>query len=193
MPEDLWRPSLDLALHRNQQSPLARFVQLATIRKNDRPAVRTVVFRGFLNDTHKLTFATDVRSVKSSEIEHNPWAEACWYFHLTREQFRLGGTLSLVRSADQDAALRQARVSVWREMSDESRITYTWPDPSRPREQLTPFPTLPPDPEQPLEHFGLLVLEVREVDHLELQGNPQHRWKYVRDAHGRWSGIEINP
>ena len=83
--------SLDLALHRNRQSPQSRFVQLATIRENGRPAVRTLVFRGFLDDTHRLTFATDGRSEKVVEIEHSPWAEACWYFHLTREQFRFSG------------------------------------------------------------------------------------------------------
>ncbi len=93
MAEDLWRPSLDLALHRNRQSPQARFVQLATIRENGRPAVRTLVFRGFLGETHQLTFATDGRSVKAAELEQLPWAEACWYFHLTREQFRFTGTV----------------------------------------------------------------------------------------------------
>jgi hypothetical protein len=58
---------------------------------------------------------------------------------------------------------------------------------------LAPFPTEVPDGQEPVAHFALLVLEPREVDHLELQGNPQHRWRYTRDAHNRWSGVEINP
>jgi pyridoxamine 5'-phosphate oxidase len=193
MVEELWRPSLDLALHRNRQSPQARFVQLATVRETGRPAVRTVVFRGFLDDSHRLTFTTDLRSIKAVEIENCPWVEACWYFHLTREQLRFTGTANLVGPDDHDPTLREARLAVWQEMSDESRLTYTWPHPGRPREPLAPFPTLAPDPRVPLPHFGLLILEVREVDHLELQGNPQHRWRYTRDVHGRWSGIEINP
>jgi PPOX class probable FMN-dependent enzyme len=193
MAEELWRPSLDLALHRNRQSPQVRFVQLATVRENGRPAVRTVVFRGFLGDTHRLTFATDMRSTKAVELELSPWAEACWYFHGTREQFRFTGTIVLVGVDNHDPALREARLEVWREMTDESRLAYTWPDPGRPREPLVPFATQAPDPDAPLPHFGLMVLEVREVDHLELHGNPQHRWKYCRDAHGRWSGLEINP
>jgi PPOX class probable FMN-dependent enzyme len=193
MAEELWRPSLDLALHRNRQLPLVRFVQLATLRENGRPAVRTVVFRGFLGDTRRLTFATDGRSAKAAELEQSPWAEVCWYFHLTLEQFRFSGTVVLVGPDTRDRALREARVDVWREMSDESRLTYTWPHPGRLREPLTPFPMLYPDPLEPLPHFCLLVLEVRDVDHLELHGNPQHRWKYSRDSHGRWSGVEINP
>jgi len=195
MAEELWRPSLDLALHRNRQSPQCRFVQLASVREDGRPAVRTVVFRGFLGDTNRLTFATDGRSVKTQEIERSNRAEACWYFHTTREQFRLAGTATLVGADhhDRDQSFAQARLETWREMSDESRLTYTWPDPGRPREPLSPFPTQAPDPLDPLPHFCLLVLEVLEVDHLELQGNPQHRWRYARDSHGRWSGVEINP
>lgn len=193
MAEELWRPSLDLALHRNRRSPQARFVQLASLRENGRPAVRTLVFRGFLGETHRLTFATDDRSVKAAEVEQLPWVEACWYFHQTREQFRLSGTASLVGPETHDRERLEARTQVWREMTDESRLTYTWPHPSRPREPLAPFPTLNPDQHIPLPHFRLLVLEVWEVEHLELIGNPQHRWRYSRDAMGRWSGLEVNP
>jgi pyridoxamine 5'-phosphate oxidase len=193
MAEDLWRPSLDLALHRNRQSPQARFVQLATIRMNGRPSVRTLVFRGFLGETHQLTFAIDGRSVKAAELEQSPWAEACWYFHLTREQFRLGGTVTSVGCDSPDRILCESRSDVWRAMSDESRLAYTWPDPGQSRIPLSPFPTLAPDRREPLPHFCMLVLEVRDVDHLELQGNPQHRWRYTKDAHGRWSGVEVNP
>ena len=173
---------------------MSRYVQLATLRENGRPAVRTLVFRGFLGETHHLTFATDGRSEKVVELEHSPWAEACWYFHQTREQFRFLGTVTLVGAEIHDRALSEARVEVWRGMSEESRLSYTWPEPGRPRGMpRPPFPTLAPDPLVPLPHFCLLVLEPREVDHLELHGNPQHRWKYSRDAHGRWSGVEVNP
>jgi PPOX class probable FMN-dependent enzyme len=193
MAEELWRPSLDLALHRNRQSPLSRFVQLGTVRENGRPAVRTMVFRGFLGETHQPIFATDLRSTKAREIEHSPWVEACWYFPLTREQFRLGGTASLFGPDASHPLLRQTRLEVWREMSEPSRLSYTWPAPGSTREPSVPFPTAPPDPDEPLPQYGLLVLDVKEVDHLELEGNPQHRWHYIRDGHNRWSGVEVNP
>ncbi|WP_148594303.1 Npun_F5749 family FMN-dependent PPOX-type flavoprotein [Aquisphaera giovannonii] len=195
MSNELWRPSLDLALHRNRQSPVVRFVQLATVREDGRPAVRTVVWRGFLDDGARLVFATDARSRKWAEVEGSPSprGEACWYFHVTREQFRLAGTLAAVDSTTTDPELREVLLATWRGMSDASRLTYTWPEPGRPRAPLTPFPTEPPDPLVPLPHFGLLVLDVREVDHLELVGNPQHRWSYEEDEYGRWSAVEINP
>lgn len=193
MAEELWRPSLDLALHRNRQSPQVRFVQVASLRENGRPAVRTLAFQGFLGESHRPTFAIDGRSKKAAELEQSPWAEACWFFPLTQEQFRLHGTVAFVGPEARVQELREARVEVWRAISDESRLTYTWPAPGRPRMPLVPFPDENPDPLTPLPHFLLLVLEVWEVDHLELHGNPQHRWKYTRDAQGRWSGLEINP
>jgi hypothetical protein len=38
-----------------------------------------------------------------------------------------------------------------------------------------------------------MTLTATEVDHLELQGDPQHRWIYEADPRGRWSGREVNP
>jgi len=190
---ELWRPSLSLALHRNRQSPESRFVQLATTRRNGRPAARTVVFRGFLGDSPCLSFATDARSEKVAELNASPWAEACWYFPATREQFRLSGTVRIVGPDSSDLAGRETRERVWREMSEPSRLSYTWPDPGRAREPSQPFPTAPPDPGEPLPHYHLLVLEIDEVEHLELVGNPQHRWRYHRDDYGRWGAVEVNP
>ncbi|MFO0892028.1 MAG: Npun_F5749 family FMN-dependent PPOX-type flavoprotein [Isosphaeraceae bacterium] len=193
MAHELWHPSLSLALHRNRQSLQSRFVQLATVRKDGRPAVRTVVFRGLLGESHRLGFATDARSVKVDELHASPWVEACWYFPITREQFRLSGTMTLIGPETTDPVAREARERIWREMSEESRLSYTWPDPGRAREPSRPFPTEPPDADAPLPHYCLLVLDVQEVDHLELTGNPQHRWRYTQDASGRWTGVEVNP
>ena len=56
-----------------------------------------------------------------------------------------------------------------------------------------PFVEVTPDPDEPPADFGLIVLEPVEVDHLELDGNPQNRWSYRRDESGQWAGREINP
>ena len=193
MPAELWRPSLDLALHRNRSRPESRLVQLATVRPDSRPAIRTVVFRGFLDGSHKLLFATDVRSAKRAEIEANPHGAICWYFHGTREQFRLSGLVSLVDAETAEHDLREVRTDLWRQLSDDSRIGYTWPTPGEPRHPSVRYPSTPPDLSQPADAFGLMILAPTEVDHLELHGSPQHRWKYEADARGRWSGREVNP
>jgi PPOX class probable FMN-dependent enzyme len=168
-------------------------VQLATIGLDGRPAVRTVVFRGFLGEGGDLVFTTDARSTKRAEIERAPDAALCWYFAETREQFRLSGVVRLVDASTADAQLQDARCGAWRSLSDESRTGFTWPAPGEPRDRGTAFPTTPPARDAPLDSFALLIVSVREIDHLELDGDPQRRWKYAVGEDGRWSCSEVNP
>jgi PPOX class probable FMN-dependent enzyme len=177
----------------NRHAPYSRFVQLATVRADGRPANRTVVFRGFLDETPQLTFVTDARSPKVGELGHTPWAEVCWYFPVTHEQLRIGGLMTVVGADARDGALLDARRACWRELADAVRQSFTWPAPGGPRAAGVPFPTEHPDPDQPLPHFCLLILDPREVDQLEINGEPQNRWRYTRDDHGLWSGEEVNP
>jgi pyridoxamine 5'-phosphate oxidase len=193
MPETLWRASLVLALYRNRHVAQARYLQLATVRGDGRPANRTVVFRGFLGDTEAITFVTDTRSAKVRDLKANPWVEACWFFPMTREQFRLSGRGRVVREGDEDEADRQARRQTWRALPEATRQSFTWPTPGERREPSVPFVEVTPDPDEPLSEFGLVVLEPVEVDHLELDGNPQNRWSYRRDETGEWAGHEVNP
>lgn len=193
MPAELWRPSLDLALHRNRLRPETRLVQLATIRLDGRPAIRTVVFRGFLDDVRELAFTTDSRSAKRVEIEADPRGEICWYFPETREQFRVAGLLKLIGPGSTDPTHRQARLDAWAELSDETRSSFTWPTPREPRDASARPPSPAPDAADPVDNFLLMTLTATEVDHLELQCHPHHRWVYESDCRGRWSGREVNP
>lgn len=193
MPHTLWRPSLALALYRNRQAPSSRCVQLATIRRDGRPANRTVVFRGFFRDTHRLMFVIDQRSAKADDLTRLPWAEACWYFPVTHEQFRIAGATNLVGHDERDPALLEVRLECWRELAEPSRLTFAWPAPGEPRDAGVRFTTEHPDPAVPLPNFCLLVLEPKEVDHLEINGTPQNRWDYRCDEVGRWSAVEVNP
>lgn len=193
MPEPLWRASLLLALHRNRHVAQARYLQLATVRSDGRPANRTVVFRGFLGATDRLTAVTSMRSAKVRELDAFPWTEACWYFPMTREQFRLGGRAVVVREGSGEEAEQRARRDAWRALAAATRQSFTWPTPGEPRDPGVPFIETPADPEVPLPSFGLIVLDPVEVDHLELDGNPQNRWVYRRGDDGEWTGREINP
>ena len=166
---------------------------MATVRSDGRPANRTLVFRGFLNDSPGLTFVTDARSEKVADLEHSPMAQACWYFPVTHEQYRISGPVAVVRHDSDDAALRDARRSSWRALAEAVRVSFTWPAPGAPRDGTTPLPSVHPDPETPPAHFCLLVLDPHEVDLLEINGNPQNRWNYHRNESGRWEGAEVNP
>jgi pyridoxamine 5'-phosphate oxidase len=189
-----WRGAIAHALHRNRSFVYARYLQLATVQPNGRPANRTLVFRGFLEDTNQLKFITDTRSAKADQIQQQPWAEICWYFPNTREQFRINGDLTLVSSDDSHQDLQPARIAMWQELSDAARLQFAWPHPGKPRvETPEAFAPPAPDPVQPLPNFCLLLLNPVEVDHLELRGEPQNRRFYRRDENQEWSCEEINP
>lgn len=187
-----WRSPLARALHRNRSLVYARYFQLATIRVDGRPANRTVVFRGFLDNTNQLKIITDARSEKAEQIDQTADSEACWYFPKTREQFRLFGSLILVRETCPDAQLLEARTRSWQELSDAARIQFAWSHPGKPRDD-TGFNPPPPDPTVPLSHFCLLLLEPTYVDHLELRGDPQNRSIYSFSDSSGWSIQAVNP
>ena len=188
-----WRSPLECALDQNSSLAYARYLQLATVRADGRPANRTVVFRGFIEYTNQLKFVTDARSQKAVEIEHQPWAEACWYFPITREQFRITGSLKLVGGYDRDSVLQQARASSWQELSNAARLQFAWPHPSKPRADAAAFKPQPLDAVEPLADFCLLLLDPVQVDHLELLPDTQNRWLYHQDSDQSWSTQAINP
>ena len=187
-----WRSSLARALDCNRSLVYARYLQLATVRADQRPANRTIVFRGFLEGTDQLQFVTDARNAKADQIEHCPWGEACWYFPETREQFRLAGALLLVRAEHTDPTLQKARQAAWQALSDSARTQFAWAHPSEPQVDQNGFDVPVPDATIPLPHFCLLLLDPHEVDHLELRGNPQNRWLHQYDG-SDWSVQSINP
>ena len=189
-----WRSAIAHALDRNRSLVYARYLQLATVQTNGRPANRTLVFRGFLEDTNQLKFIIDTRSAKADQIQQQPWAEVCWYFPDTREQFRIAGCLTLVSGDDSHQNLQPARISMWQELSDAARLQFGWPHPGKPRvETPEAFAPTAPDPMQPVLNFCLLLLEPVQLDHLELRGEPQNRWLYHRDENQEWFCEKINP
>ena len=195
----MWRSHLARSLQQHQDQPEVKFLQLATMGIDQRPRNRTVVFRGFLENGDRfqtplqdcLKIVVDRRSQKPEQITANPWAEACWYFTKTRSQFRISGKLRLIDHQCPDLELQTARIETWQALSDPARIQFSWPHPREARIHFSK--TEPPAPEKPLTSFCLLLLEPTEVDRLELRGNPQNRWLYLRDAQGNWTEQEVNP
>ncbi|MBD1914655.1 MULTISPECIES: Npun_F5749 family FMN-dependent PPOX-type flavoprotein [Cyanophyceae] len=186
-----WRSTLARALHRNRSRPYSRYFQLATITPTGRPANRTVVFRGWLPDSNTLTLITDQRSAKVADITAHPWAEACWYFTDTREQFRLAGSIQVV-TAEADPALFQARQNSWEVLSDNARQQFYWPHPAQSRTAEADFSPREIHVMPPAE-FCLVLLHPDQVDHLELRGEPQNRTLYDQQPDGTWQVTVVNP
>ena len=189
-----WRSPLSRALHLNRSQPHSRYLQLATVNKEGFPSNRTVVFRGFIEDSDRLKIITDSRSDKIEDIKNQPWGEICWYFTKTREQFRLFGKLIVVTEDCLDRFLARSRQETWQNLSDSARQQFTWFHPKQTRtEDKEAFTANQPSQEEPLDNFYLLLLEPQKVDHLELRGEPQTRSLYVREDFQNWSMRAVNP
>jgi PPOX class probable FMN-dependent enzyme len=189
-----WRSPLKKALHLNRSQAFSRYFQLATITPEGKPTNRTVVFRGFLNDSNILQIVTDTRSEKFSHLQHNPWAEICWYFSKTREQFRLSGKVKLVTENEDDPELVKARQVSWQNLSEAARQQFTWPFPKQPRgDDPSLFKTEIDLSVTPIRHFCLLLLVPEKVDYLHLKGDPQNRYLYQLQDDQSWSVKSVNP
>jgi pyridoxamine 5'-phosphate oxidase len=190
-----WRSSIARALHRNRSLPNARYLQLATVDSNHRPHNRSMVFRGWLEPASQLKLVTDIRSTKAIDLlaGGSPWAEACWYFPKTREQFRLSGILNLVTKESSNTSNSKARQEAWEQMSDSGRIQFDWATPGADR-SADPQGFNPPQPDkyQPSHNFCLLLLAVFTVTHLELRGEPQNCYSY-KLVNDKWQMQSINP
>ncbi|HEV3162803.1 MAG TPA: pyridoxamine 5'-phosphate oxidase family protein [Isosphaeraceae bacterium] len=193
MPIPPWRELLERALGQHGDLPQARHVQLATVRPDGRPANRTVVFQGFLDEASGLLFTTDLRSAKAIQLAHNAWAEACWTFPEPREQFRLLGPVTVVGPEGSSSKLQEARHGIWRVLTDPVRQSFTWPTPGADRDDDEAFQRPSPGLNEPPLTFGLLVLEPHEVDHLLLRDTAHERHRYERSIEGRWLMRAVNP
>ncbi|KAI8145253.1 pyridoxamine 5'-phosphate oxidase-domain-containing protein [Fennellomyces sp. T-0311] len=111
-----WKTLLASQLKSNieLQGVTAAYASLATVRPDNTPANRTVVFRGFAGEDHRLetgwksellVITSDKRSWKMKDIAANPTAELNWYMLGTQEQFRLHGRVHTVSSQDDCADL----------------------------------------------------------------------------------------
>jgi PPOX class probable FMN-dependent enzyme len=155
------------------------------------------VYRGFLDETNKLTFVTDRRSKKINELNHSPWVELCWYFPQTREQYRIAGKMDVIKVDEGNQDMLQAREKAWKRMSDGGRSQFAWPYPGLERGDddslFSPGPFTEEEP--PLSDFCLLVLDPIEVDHLSLKSNERYLYKPVDQSDGdtSWSQLRVNP
>jgi PPOX class probable FMN-dependent enzyme len=181
-----WRDALKTALKRNRREAHNRYLQLATVRADGTPAVRSLVFRGFDEGTASLYMVTDARSAKVDEIHHAASGELCWYFTHTREQFRLRGTLSLAGPGSDASSLRE---DLWRALSDRAREQFYWPPPGEAHGGAAVGKAGDGMPGS----FMVLTLRVLAVDHLSLRGDAQKRWRSRRDTSGDWNSERVNP
>lgn len=146
----------------NSTLPFALYFQLATI-NGTMPAVRTVVYRGFFGEMIKVT--TNLHTAKVEQIKLNPYIETCWYFPLSREQYRIkhntliiGDTGLINKDAYKgdlkDEDFLNERQSTWDKMSPESKKEFLTINQLRAGLSI-----------KPTSDFGLILIEPKECEY----------------------------
>ncbi|KAJ6972558.1 hypothetical protein NC653_032989 [Populus alba x Populus x berolinensis] len=187
-----WKQLLLSALESNSHLKHSPYFQFATIGCNGRPSNRTVVFRGFEENSDRIQINTDCRTRKIEELKHCPFAEICWYFSDSWEQFRINGRVDVIDGSNPDPEKLQMsngnapflgmrkghlmlnvksrlviysqREKSWFASSLKSRLQYLGPNPGLPCLSEQSLNELFLDPSSgPVASFCLLVLDPDQV------------------------------
>ncbi|RDX94282.1 Pyridoxine/pyridoxamine 5'-phosphate oxidase 2 [Mucuna pruriens] len=191
-----WKQLVLNALESNSHLNHSSFMQLATIGTNRTPSNRTVVFRGFQDNTDNIQINTDARTRKIEELKLCPSAEICWYFTDSWEQFRINGTVDIIDGSNPDPLKLQQRENSWFASSLRSRSQYLCPNPGLPRLNEEAQPEISLDPSTgPVDAFCLLILEPNLVDYLNLKSNQRLTFISNESAAAKKSWIveRVNP
>jgi PPOX class probable FMN-dependent enzyme len=196
-----WASSLLNCIDGSASDPTSRYASLASVGRDGGPRVRHVVLRGCVGDLgaacnglnrDSIWFVTDRRSAKYFEFRENARFEIAWYFREAREQFRFGGSVLLID--DDDSKLRRLAFET---LSAAARVQFFWPQPGaerRPEREIEFQVSQEPSARDVTpENFVVVVIDVRSVDRLILDGSPQNRWIHERDEYGHWTCREVNP
>lgn len=177
-----WRQRLARSLHVSRSKPESKYIQIATYAPVLGVQNRTVVFRGFVEDSHVLQCITEKDSDKYRALQYAQESEICWYFPKTREQYRLSVHTQLVGSTNDEAGLRQ---QMWQNLSvaakqsfiDNQKLDLEQSCGPRHTEVGTDSPTEEVClHEQVPENFILILCSVYAVDYLILS-EPHQRFK----------------
>nr|ADA67932.1 putative pyridoxine 5'-phosphate oxidase [Wolffia arrhiza] len=191
-----WKQLLLSALETNKHIKHSRFIQLATVTPNGKPANRTVVFRGFFQGTDLIQINTDWRSSKIEDLKNCPFAEICWYFADSWEQFRLSGRIDIIDAAYPDLSKLKDREKSWYASSLNSRLQYLAPHPGLPRTLEEPAEGIDLDPlKGPVEAFCLLEFDAEKVDYLNLKTNERSVYtsELIGDGLKQWVVQKVHP
>lgn len=177
------------ALEQAARDPQAgfRYLTLCTVDAAQRPQARTMVLRQCEPACRTLTFHTDLRSPKWQEMAENPQVTALGYCHQSRLQLRLAGRVECYPA---ESEIAQA---AWQRLPDRTRQTYTGGPPG---EALTSASETHSrlSAESGRGHFGVVILQVSELDAYQLQRNENQRARFRYAVTGEpLSGQWIHP
>ncbi|MCD9558749.1 hypothetical protein HAX54_016329 [Datura stramonium] len=151
--------------------------------------------RGFQDGTDKIQINTDSRSRKIEDLKHCPFAEVCWYFTETWEQFRIHGKVDMIDASNSEPDKLKQREAAWFAGSVRSRLQYLGSTPGLPSLDEQPLHGSLDPSAGPVDAFCLLVLDPEQVDYLNLKSNERLTFSNGRSVSGEnfWTQNKINP
>lgn len=158
------------------------------------PEARVVVLRHVHSAEATLTFHTDNRSPKFSQLQHNPAVSWVFYDAMQSVQLRVQGTVS---PASPDRVQ-----SVWESLPDRSMVSYsTISAPGTPQESghsgLGPEWADGVAPRASCgsarEWFAVLNVQATALDFLSLRAGGHQRAKFARAPDENWSSTWVTP
>lgn len=171
-------------------SPFSR-AQVATIGIDGSPKLRNIIIRRTSEESNEVTFYTDIRSSKISEIKANPQIALVTCNFERNLQIRLEGTA---------IALSEGRIkeTAWSSIHEHSRALF--------RNPLTPgIPISHPSKINPKSHYSdtsvdnkgyenfcVVVISVLRIDWLDLSEEDHKRIAFYRNS-SDWYGGWIAP
>lgn len=214
-----WRQSLARSLHVQRSKPESKFFQVANAYvsnklQNGSDIVvenRTMVFRGFAQDSHTLLAITDDRSDKVGQWQQSQNSQLCWYFTKTREQYRISAKVLLIgksglllessstlkdqldKNLPTDSSLLARRNLLWSNLSGKAKAQFYWPTP---KENVLPveasIKTDDGEAAEIPENFIAICFQPFYVDYLNLTTDPQTReiHEFTDDS---WKYKAVNP
>ncbi|CAH2056739.1 unnamed protein product [Thlaspi arvense] len=204
-----WKQLLLNALESNSSVKHSLFFQLATIGSNGKPSNRTVGFQENSDNPYQhrqpkskgssfftlyLFWVVDLYWI--DELKQCPFAEICWYFADSWEQFRINGSVDIIDGSCRDPMKLQQRERAWFSSSPKSRLQYLGPIPGLPLLGEIAFKEPSLDPSTgPVDAFCLLVLDPDQVDYLNLKSNERLNFTSRQNINGEklWTSQRINP
>ena len=175
----LWRQRLKASQSKEGNLASNRWIQLANVSENNQPRVRTVVFRGWLDNSTMLIY-TDKRSEKYEDLKNNDNIEVLWLFFRTKSQYRFKGRISELKDNDK----------YWDNLFNRSKDQWFWPSPGKVIDQKNDISLIDNKLAKP-NNFSVLKIKINEVDLLKLE-KPLHK-RYIWKEIDNWKCIEVNP
>tara|TARA_B100000700_G_scaffold314181_1_gene400363 strand:- start:860 stop:1405 length:546 start_codon:yes stop_codon:yes gene_type:complete len=157
----------------------SRWIQFATVGLDNKPRVRTVVFRGWDN-SYEMNIYTDKRSQKYTEIQSNNKVEICWLFPKSKCQFRLSGYSSIDSSDD--------TLFHWDQLNNQAKSMWGWPSPGNKSmgNDNKLFSHI-----NAIDNFVLIKINILHVDQLILKEPIHLRRRWIRKKD--WNEEYLNP